>query len=382
MPKENDSSGSVDETQTTTVETTATDVPSSTQEAEKTEEPKGLSRRDALEVAIEAAKASDNAERKTTEEVKPETRAQVFKAPKPEDKSGGRVAKQSSDRTNVPKLNAPGEWTREEKEDFGSLSEKQQAAHLRLYNARKGTLEQITRAANEHTSLKQLAESMGPYLKAVGVREPTEVALKKALSMWQEFETGDPRKAAAAYLKAKGMTVPKELLEGTSSNVSDEKITPLQARLDALEQTIANERMSKTRSVLGNAWAVFESEKNAAGGLKYPDASGTETARNIGSLVRGDTELSKHFIARVRQRIPDATMSTLIREAYRIEGYQIDDSEAPRTQTTQSHIKQASRAAASVPPSGGRSATTAPVKRFADRKEALAAAIADLNNRE
>lgn len=376
MPKENDSSVLESEQQPTP----ATEQPQSdaAQETEeKTEEVKGLSRRDALEVAIAATKEADK-----EDSAEPKSKPQVFKAPKEERKT--KAAPDKAESPVSPKYQPPGEWTREEREDFLSLSEKQQQAALRLHKSRQSTLEQIKTAAREHEGLKQLSESVNPYLKALGVKEPSEVALKKALKMWREFEEGDPKAAAAAYLKAKGLQVPKELLtEQTQQRFSDEKITPLQQRLEALEQTVAQEKTTKARSVLGNAWAVFESEKNAVGAPKYPDIDNTDTglrlAKNIGSLVRGDTPLSQQFIAKVRERIPGASMSTLIREAYRFEGGRVDDSEAPRTQTTQSHIQKSSRAAASVPPSGVRSANSNGVKRFADRREALAAAIADLN---
>lgn len=368
------------------------------------EKPSGLSRRDALEVALEAHKepGRDAAGRFIGEEKKSEkllrgtdkgkkgTGNAVEKEAQPSgDGSATSNDKPSADpaQSQLPALQPPAEWSAEEKADFAASSRKAQEAALRLHHSRMGILEDIKRAKAENASLKELADSMGPYLRAVGVDQPSEVALKKALKMWREFEDGDPRAAAAAYLRAKKVAVPKELeaaAEGDgSAKVPDSQISALQTEVNNLKQEREQEKRSATAAVLQQEWGTFESSKNGAGASKYPDINNTDAglklSRNIGSLVCGTTELSKQFIANVKDRIPDLTYGKLLEEAYRYLGGRVDDSQATRTQESpeekKRHLVQSSRAAASVPGRGVGFAGGSAVKKFATRREALAYAI-------
>lgn len=341
-----------------------------TEEAKSTgsEESKGLSSRDALEVAYESLKP-ENQER----EIKTSPLENIEEA------------KADSEKPEEPEIPAPAEFTAEEKEDFKSLTPSQKEAALRLHNKRQAKLAEIKAATKEFKELKSLNDSIAPYLKAVGVKKPTEVALKEALEMWREFHEGDPKLAAAAYLEAKGVAVPKELLEGTQNQKPDPNQSALQNRLSHLENIIASNATQAQAQVLGQAWGAFEKATNAGGKPRFPDVGDTESglrmAANIGSLVRGDTPLSQQFIAQAKARIPGLTYQGLLTEAYRYCGGRVDDSEATRTQESQKqHIVNSSRAAASKPGRGAPVASSGQVKKFKTYREAAAAALAELKS--
>lgn len=348
------------------------------------EETKGLSLRDALEVAIAANKPEEPSDTETEGEVSggaPSDRG----ASKPTDGSG----KVATNAPSVSNLQAPAEWSAEEKADWASSSPKQQEAALRLHQSRNSKLEEIKTARREYDSLKSLSDSMTPYLKSVGVKKPTEVALKEAVAMWKEFEEGDPAVAAAAYLRAKGKEalIPKDWFnENAPDPRIDEKITPLQNQVNALTMRLAQADQAQATSILSTAWGEFEGEKNAAGKPKYPDVNESEAglrlSSSIGSLVRGDTELSKQFVALAKSRIPNLTYNGLLAEAYKYCGGQVIDSAVSRTQSTQEHIAKSSRAASSVPGRGAQSTSSGPVKKYKTTREAAAAALADFRERE
>ncbi len=372
MPKEN-----ATEDNTAAALDVLTEVATPETEVQKAE---GLPLRDALEVALEANK--------------PEGKANDDGARKADDRSAGDKVQAKADtgrdiRSEVKnegtpkKYEPPAEWNKEEKEDFTSLSPKQQEAALRLHTSRQSKLEEIKREAAELQWAKDLVKEVTPYLKTIGEKKSPHEALVMALKMHREFETTpDPKAAAAAYLKAKGIEVPEDFVEKRESS-TDERITPLQERLNALESKAANEERSKFGAVLNQAWAEFSEAKNAAGGLRYPDTneseSGLRLASNIGSLVGGQTEISKQFIANVRARIPDLTYPKLIEEAYRFYGGKVVEAEAPtRTQDAQKHIAKSSRAASSRPGSGSTTTSSGPVKKYKTYREAAEAALAEL----
>lgn len=298
---------------------------------------KGLSLRDALNVAVTAATHEE-----PTEEVKEEK-------PVVEEKK------------EEPALNAPAEWSEEEKQDFYSSSRKQQEASLRLHKSRNSKLEEIKEAAREYNHVKQLNESINPFIKAMGLKERPDVALQKAVQLWKEFEYAeDPRKAAAEYLKAKGVTPPKEWTEVKEANPLEDKIRTIQEKQDALLNRIAEEERRVVESNLINNWSSFEATKNANGTFKYPDLkseSGPQLAGQVGSLVNGVTPLSKQFIEVTQKRIPNLDYNRLLEEAYKYLGGKIDDTPARSQQSAKNHITKAKRAASSKP--GG--ATMVPI---------------------
>lgn len=357
---------------------------------EKVEKAEKLSTRDALEVAIAGTKT----EKELQDENKGSSREGSHR--KTREKAGKEADEHRTDAATggsgesakEPGLQPPAEYTPEEKADFLGLSRKGQEAQLRLDKSRKAKLHEITTANEEYKPYRQLADSLTPYLKAHGIKESSEVAIKKALTMWQEFETGDPRQAAAEYLRAKGIEPPKELLQGKEADDGfAEKINPLQNDIKELKNRQAQNDIQAATVVFQKAWTEFELEKNAAGKNKFPDVdgnteSGLKMASSIGSLVSGQSVLSKQFIANAKSRIPDLTLPRLYQEAYRYLGGRVDDSEAPRSQDSQQHIVQSRRAASSVPGKSVAPINNGIVKKFKSRKEATAAALEQLREQE
>jgi len=348
----------------------------------KTEEPEGLSLRDALEVGIETFNdkegvSIDGDERKREKKDSPE-------APK-RDRESHKEGKQDSP------LQPPAEWDAEDKTYFFESTRKQQEAALKLHHKRQAALNDLRAAAaekkaaaQEYETYKRLADEVAPYLKSIGDKRSPYEAITLALKMRNEFEQGDPKQAAAAYLKAKGVAVPRDLI--TQESIDQEKFSPLQQRLSQLESKLAEqeqlrlrEQQEEVKETLASAYVSFQKETNAAGAPKYPDLSDTEAGlrlvRNIGSLVNGATPLSQQFIANVNERIPGATYSRILEEAYKYHGGRVDESDTPRSQTSQNQIAKSRRAASSVP--GGSVQSTAPVKRYKSTAEALAAAYSD-----
>ena len=326
------------------------------------EKPEGMSLRDALEVAHTAATDKEEPEPKEKEE---------------------KVVAQATNETpkELPAYNPPADWNAEERADFLASTRKQQEAALRLNKSRSSKIYEIQKATEEYRDTKALAESIAPYIKAMGLKESPQVALQKATTLWKEFEYAeDPKKAAAQYLLAKGIEPPKEWLSEKSFDPSEEKIRALQEEVNAVKARQVQEDQSRRQSYILQTWNAFENTKNASGNLRYPDLAkptGPQLADDIGSLVRGDTDYSKQFIARVQRRIPDPTPLQLIHEAYRISGGQVDDSITPKSQSATNHLQKAKRAASSRPGSSvGVSANGSTDKKF-DLRGALERAVSD-----
>lgn len=301
------------------------------------DEEKGLSLRDALNVGVEAF--NDKEEQKVSK-----------KEESVEEKESTKVA---SVAPSTPTYSAPSEWTEEEKQDFYNSSPKQQEASLRLHRSRNSKLEEIKAAAREYDHIRQLNESITPFIKAMGIKERPDVAVQKAVQLWKEFEyTDDPNKAAAEYLRAKGIEPPKELVSIPENNPLEQKINSIQQTQNAILNRIAEEQQRQVGASLLHHWNSFEETKNANGAFKYPDLkteSGPKIAAMVGSLVNRQTDLSKQFIATVEARIPDLSYYALLEEAYKFAGGKVDNS-APRSQpSVNKHINKAKRAAASRP---------------------------------
>lgn len=352
------------------------------------EKPKGLSLRDALEVAIVATEDKKENERVRTGNASSSDSSEQGGAKEEVVSARDTEAKVPSEE---PKYEPPAEYTAEEKRYFSELSRKAQEAQLRLDKSRKAKIEEIKSAQREYDYVKRLAESVNPYIKARGLKESPEVALTKAVEMWREFEEGDPKRAAAEYLRAKGIEPPKELLEEIQANPYQEQLAPLQNKLNQIEQRIAQEDYARAGQSLTQAWSAFAEQKNAAGGPRFPDIvsndeAGLRRASEIGSLVSGSPELlpcgitSRQFIANVQARIPDASYLDLMAEAYKFVGGRVDESNTSKSQTSQEHLVKSNRAASSVP---GRSASvngSVGVKKYKTYREAAAAALEQLKS--
>lgn len=334
-------------------------VENGTVEESKTEEvakPEGISSRDALEVALETVRDREKPVEKELKETPQD---------KPADKP---VMADSPAKPSV--YEPPGEWNREEKEDFKSLSPKQQEATLRLHKSRSSTLENIKAEKAELEWAREIAKEVTPFLKTRGDKEPAHSQVLKALRLVNELDA-NTHQGVVNILKAKGLAVPKELeVQPETKKYTD---PALQQEVNAIKMRLAQEDHAKNSSVMSTLWQSFEGAKNAAGSSRFPDVSDTDAglrlASNIGSLVSGQTEMSKQFIANAQNRIPNLSAPRLFEEAYRFYGGRVDDSEATRTQDTQKHVVKSSRAASSVPGRGGQS-QSGPVKKLPYREAA------------
>lgn len=352
----------------------ATDVKAVEAAESKTD---NLSRRDALEVAIEVSRP--------LEEIIAEDEKQIKKSPMDDIKAKEVEPKKQE----LPELTPPAEFDEQEKADFKQSPRKAQEAALRLHKSRMKTLGQIQAGFKEVNEYKELAKTLTPFMKSVGMNLPTEVAIKKALMHWNDVENGDPRKVAARILQAKGLKVPQELLEDDGGSQFESKITPLQEKINSLESKITQAETAQVVSRMQSAWSQFENEKNAIGERKYPDITDSESglalASRIGSLVGGTTDLSRQFIANVQARNPDANMQDLIREAYKFHGGRINEAvhqTGTQAAADNTQIIRAKRASVSQP---GRAASASSSangdgKKYKTYREAVAAALAELSD--
>lgn len=326
-----------------------------------------FSTRNSYAVALDAIKEREQGEREAKE------------APEKEVAPAAPVAEPIA---SSPAYEPPAEWDKAEKEDFKAQSPKQQEATLRLHKSRNSALESIKAEKAELEWAREIAREVTPFLKVRGDKEPAHSQVLKALKLVNELDS-DTRQGVVNILKAKGLAVPKELeVQPAAENNS---VPPhLQQKIDSIESRLAREDQAKVNSVMNKLWQDFESTKNAAGSNKYPSITnsdeGLRLASNIGSLVSGQTELSKQFIARTMARIPNCSPQQLFEAAYVWEGGKVDDSVAARTQDTQKHVQKSSRAASSVPGRGGQS-SSGNEKKFATRREALAHAIQEYRER-
>lgn len=339
------------------------------------EEPKGLSIRDALEVAHEAAKVnkpSSGANEPSTRELQQSTTGGT--------ESPNVLGRDKPESQQQPALDPPAEWSKDEKEAFKESSRRQQEAALRLHNSRQKSVSDIRSRQERLQYLEDLEKSVTPFIKALGTKEAPHIAIQKATQMWHDLENAkDPRVKAAEYLQAKGIEVPEGLLTGNETqNELDKKLTAIQSELESVKSRQAQEDRTRAEQFFGSVWQNFSSTKNAAGQPKFPDAGdtpeGMKLAGNIGSLINNETALSKQFIASAQSRIPNLTWEKLYEEAYKFSGGKVDDSPAPRTTSQKQHIAISRRAAASVPGSGGAGQHSAPKK--LTMREALESAVA------
>lgn len=348
------------------------------------EKAEGLSLRDALEVAVEGTKEPEQGEgvRASGDSSKDSPSGSSTKEGEAANASG---EGSSNERSSEPALQPPAEYTAEEKADFLSLSRKGQEAQLRLHRSRLSMLEEIKREKADNQWVRDVVKEITPFLKVRGEKEPTHAQVIKALKVVNDLDT-DAQGALLRIAKAKNIPVPKEWeqKEGGADPLQ-EKIAPLQSELNQLKSRIAQEDLARARTNLSAAWQAFETQTNAAGQARFPDLSNPQTglalASKIGSLVSGQTELSKQFIADVKGSNPNCTYNDLLEAAYRYYRGRVDDSEASRSQDTQKHIERSSRAAASVPGRGGVSASASGgVKKFKSYRDAAKAALAELTS--
>lgn len=357
---------------TNPVETTeSVEIEKPVQEVE-TDKPEKLSVREALEKGLSESRKDEPKGKRIVE------KDQLDLGPKKPNKF---------DKSNEPikAYEPPAQWTKEEKEDFKVLSPKQQEATLRLINSRKSEIEtirlgreEVAREREELKWAKDLAAEVTPFLKANGRAEDGNVAqtIIKAVKAVRELDTGDPLVNAVSYLRAKGKDVPEELLEAIAARAEggEKYIAPqiqsLQNDLKDVKSKLEHRERLESVAPLVQAFDAFSAEKNALGGRRFPDLDesekGSKISTEMGSLLNGQTELSKQFLANAQNRIPNLTYSKLLEEAYKWCGGTVDDNakQSSKPEDLKKHIKQSNRAASSVPGRGNRASTlSGPVKK-------------------
>lgn len=330
----------------------------------------GLSTRDAFEVAIQALKDKTNA----SDGRMPDK----FLEKDEEDAEDVETKPITENDSHKETLQPPSEWTKEEKEDFLLMSPKAQEASLRLHNSRQKTVYEIRKAKEELAPYKQLAESADPFIRTLGVKEPREVALNKALRLWYELENAKNPEVVAAVLRAKGIELPEGFLE---KNSQDDQNSPVLQKLNEIESRFKQQEISRVAEFFAHEMNNFCSKTNAAGKPLYPDLNesklGQMLASGVGTLCSGRTPESQKFIASVRERIPELSWDRLIHEAYIDLGGRVDDSKQdprPDSHSTQKHIALAKRAASSKPGGGATNSSSGPVKLYSNTRDALSAA--------
>ncbi len=330
-----------------------------------TEEAKGLSLGDALEVAFEAHKEKDEAAKAKRDEGLEVS----YKGKR------GREEAKAPEVQEAKAIQPPAEYTAKEKEDFLASSPSQQAAALRLHRQRMSTIDEIRREKEairrereETQHIQSLAKEIEPFVRAMGTKDSPTVAMQKAIKMWHDFQNAeDPRAAAAEYLRAKGIedAIPSEWSDAVKNKGPAPEIVALQKELEAIKMRHQRDELERSLSQRAEEFRSFTSTTNAAGRPKYPSIRGDDTSEEgirlasfFGSLVKGDTPFSREFIQRTEARIPNLTRAQLLEEAYKFCGGTVDDAEAPRTQSTQKHIIQSSRAASSRPGNSSRNVSS------------------------
>lgn len=339
-------------------------------EAEKpneTETETKLSRREALEVGLAVVKEKEE--------------AKAADSPTTEVPAPAAAAVEAKPTTLEP----PSEWTKEEKEDFKNASRKSQEAALRLEGSRSGKLKEISSRENqlrdqakEFQDLTELRAALTPYLKATGEKLPTDVALKKALKMWGEFEHAeDPKLAAAEYLKAKGIDVPEGFLE--KKDKTPLQVDPKTIKDEVKAEIAAEQQQAWLAQERANASLELETAVNEAGLPRYPQFSNTEDgirlASKMGQLVAGNLHDSVGFYAYCKARIPEAELSQrkILEEAYKWFGGTVDDTPGKKA-PDKKHLEKSNRAASSTPGRGSGNGFIQPPKKLS-RREWLAQAI-------
>jgi hypothetical protein len=317
-------------------------------------------RREALEKAVEQANLREQQEKKKLEE--------------PEKKE-------------EPPLLAPAEWEQEDKEDFKSLTRKQQEASLKLHNKRQRYFDAVRREAEEVHHLRQIEQDITPYLQAMdkkGVDPRT--AMFKAIQLYKAAES-TPDEFVAEFVKAKQLEgwTKAEAKEQAQKIILDpstqERINQLESELSGIRESKDRDTQEQFKTAFESHWNDFENATNDAGQKKYPDLNNSEQgiklASNIGSLIGGQTELSIQFLNNVRNRNPEATYADAIAEAYKYFGGKVSESpQVPKVLKVNQQKNSNLRAAASIP---GRVALHAKADSstptYATRKDAIWAAL-------
>lgn len=204
------------------------------------------------------------------------------------------------------------------------------------------------KAYQEVKPWKDLDPVVKPYIEARQKEGVTmHQAVKEALDLVVALRNGKPDEVKKALEQAK---INLDESSGGEKKFDD---SPLQNRIQTLEQIIERQETSKLASAYDQVFRELGALKTRAGNPAFPeftfqpgDENGNQLAAAIGSSTRDPA-----FIAGVRRRIPDADFKTVVLEAYKFHGGKVAG--APIVEASQNdnqkHFERARRAASSAP---------------------------------
>lgn len=342
-------------------------------------QPNSLSLEGALEAALEIEKEKDEANKKALE-TEPKSNEQ-----NPELEVTYKKSKKAKDTpTKQESYRAPAEYTKQEQAEFLKLPPKIQEANLRLYNSRQSQLRELQEASKKYKDMESLTESIAPFVRAMGIKEPTPIAIQKAISLWQQVESAKDeasiKRETSKIWKAKGFEPPEDWETNENGHVPDAQFKALQDRQEMIENHLVQQEIAHTNAELTNMFVNFASIKNDDGTNRYPDLhmeSGSDLAKEMGPLVNVQTPLGAKFLEQTKNRISDLDQVRFFEEAYKFLGGQINESFSAKPQSQNNHLQTASRAKASVPGQGA-APNSHNVKRYEKTEDAIAAALRHL----
>lgn len=161
----------------------------------------------------------------------------------------------------------------------------------------------------------------------------------------------NPIAAVHQILKVRGLT-PEQVFnqEQQQALERDDQLGTLRSTVEELNSWRQQQEIERVGQQFGQVFDSLQGAKTAAGEPVYPDLtedeSGYRLAKAIGSLA-----VSPQLQAAVRFRNPGAGLLDFSREAYKLLGGRvIESNQSPRSQeSTQKHINQAKRARISTP---------------------------------
>jgi hypothetical protein len=281
----------------------------------------------------------------------------------------------------APTYRAPGNLNKQEIETFYKAPPEVQQMTLRLHEANQRHSNQLREQAKELHDTRQFQESLAPFVKALGINLPPQVAAQRAIQFWHEWETAkseqDLKLQAAKTWRAKGIEPPEDWINTPNNNGVQTHLKPLQDELSMIKKEIAQQKQEQANTQRTNTFVQFALAKNEDGSERYPDFytdSGSDLAKELSILVNPEHPEGQVFIKRVQSRTPNYDETKLYEAAYKFLGGQIQDSSSTKPSSQTNHIQTATRAKASVPGQGA-APNSHNIKKYEKDEDAIAAAL-------
>ena len=322
------------------------------------EEPAGLSRREAMEKAMEKhGNPFDDKEPSGPVEEEPATKEEV-----------------REELDTWP--DAPAEFNKAEKEAYAKKDvDAVVKAYRRIHDDRTKA---ISRTQTEANQLKQQAErdrreaemwreQLGPYAN-------DEIKPQQALKLVKTLRESNPQEIRKEFEKlgidldgsapASAGAIPTEV---------QQTITALQEQVNSLTMNTETQQREQAIKAFDVAFNKMTEEKSRTGEPVFPDLEldgSSEEGKQFFASV-GSFAMDPRFQAGVMRRIPDADWNTIVREAYKTAGGRVSENAAKVSQENPEKIKTSRRAAGSAPGRTPAPSTTNGLKNKLSRKDAL-----------